>query len=311
MDVATVTFTIATMAVIIVLGAAVTFRYPITENTKQTFMRIILNIAVPAIILNGIFNTEMTGEVINQVVTIFLFSVIFHLCALFFAFLIGRMIRFPSMLAKQLAILSTFGNAGFIGIPLSFTIFGPTGGLLASVFTTGLDLIIFSLGVFLLQSGEKFDPRQLKALLNGPLIALVSGGLFVLSGLEAPVLLQDLTEMLAALSAPLSMLYIGFLLPPFFKKGQAFVFPQLWFPLSMRLIVIPVLSITIIVFLPFDEFIIQLFIILVPLPTFTLATVLFSRYTDQENESVMVIIYSTLLCLGTIPLIALYANLIT
>ncbi|AXF55750.1 AEC family transporter [Salicibibacter kimchii] len=311
MDVATVTLAIATMALIIVLGAAVAFRFPITDNTKQLFMGIIINIAVPAIILNGIFNTDISEQIMQQAVTIFIFSIIFHAGAVFFAFLVGRMFRFSSSWAKKLAILSAFGNTGFIGIPLSFTIFGPTGGLLASVFNAGLDLMIFSLGIFMLQSHGQFDFRQLKALLNAPLIALVVGGLFAFSGLDAPVILQDLTEMLSSLSAPLSMLYIGFLLPPFFKKGQKFVFPKLWFPLSMRLLIIPIISITIIAYLPMDDFLKQLFIILVPLPTFTLATVLFSRYTEQENESVMTIIYSTILCLATIPIIAVYANFIS
>lgn len=308
MDVATITLAIATMALIIVLGAAVAFRFPITDNTKQLFMSIIINIAVPAIILNGIFNTEISEQMMHQAVTIFIFSVIFHSGAVFFAFLLGRIFRFSSPWAKKLAILSAFGNTGFIGIPLSFTIFGPTGGLLASVFNAGLDLMIFSLGIFMLQSHGSFDFRQLKALFNAPLMALVAGGLFAFSGLDAPVIFQDLTEMLSSLSAPLSMLYIGFLLPPFFKKGQKFVFPGLWFPLSMRLLVIPVISITIIAFMPMDDFLKQLFIILVPLPTFTLATVLFSRYTEQEDESVMTIIYSTMLCLATIPIIAVYAN---
>ncbi|MBB6448398.1 hypothetical protein HNR44_000347 [Geomicrobium halophilum] len=311
MDTATVTLAIATMAVIIILGAGFAFRFPITIEVKQLFMGIIINIAVPSIILNGVFNTELTDEIMQQVLIVFGFSIVFNVFAVFFSFLIGKIFRFQTSMAKKLAILAAFGNSGFIGVPLCATIFGPIGGLLAAVFDAGLDVVLFSVGVYFLQSHGSFDFRHLKAMINAPLIAITAGLLFAISGLNAPVLLQDLTSMLSSIAAPLAMLYIGFLLPPFFQKGQSFIFPQLWFPISMRLLLIPAISVTVITFLPLDHFLQQIFVILTAMPTFMLATVLFSRYTNVEDTSVMTVIYSTILCLGTIPIVVLFANFIS
>ncbi len=167
---------------------------------------------------------------------------------------------------------------------------------------------MFSLGIYLLQSDQRFQFKQLKALINLPLAAIIIGLLFALSGFNAPIILKNLSSMLSSLAAPLAMLYIGFLLPPFFKKKANILFRELWYPLIMRLVLIPVISVLVIVVIPMDDFLQQLFIILTAMPTFMLATVLFSRYTHDEEKAVVTTVISTLLSLVTIPLIAVFAS---
>lgn len=308
MDITTVVLTITTMAIIIVFGAAIASKVPITKEAKHLFMTLIINIAVPFIILNGVLNSEITEGVLRQVLIVFFVSILFNIFAVLISLLIGRMLGFQWSLAKKLALLAAIGNTGFIGIPLAAAIFGPIGGLLAAVFDAGLDVVLFSLGIYLLQSDQRFHFKQLKALINLPLAAILIGLLFAISGLQAPVLLKNLSSMLSSLAAPLAMLYIGFLLPPFFKKRGKIFFQELWYPLIMRLVFIPTISVLIIVAIPMDNFLQQLFVILTAMPTFMLATVLFSRYTNDEEKAVVTTVVSTLLSLLTIPLIAIFAS---
>ncbi|WP_240376863.1 AEC family transporter [Bacillus piscicola] len=310
MDIITVALAIAMMGIIIAIGVVVAKQITITENIKKLFVVLIINVAVPSIILNGVFNTEMTDAILRQVFTVFGFSIVFNASAVLFAVIVGKMFRLETSLAKKLSLLAALGNTGFIGIPLSLAIFGPLGGLLAAVFDAGLDVILFSVGVYLLQSNQGFDIRQLKALLNPPLIAITFGMLFAVSGFEAPVLLQDLTAMLSGLAAPLAMFYIGFLLPPFFKKGEAFFFPQMWLPVSLKLLVIPLLAMPLILLLSLDGILPHLLILLSAMPNIMLAAPLFGRYTNDEDKAAMTTIYSTLLSLLTIPLVAWLANIV-
>ncbi|MDQ0272817.1 AEC family transporter [Cytobacillus purgationiresistens] len=307
MDAATVTLAITTMGIIILFGAIVAYKIAITTEAKNLFMAIIINIAVPFIILNGVFNTEMTDEVLQQVLIIFGVSIAINTLAVFISLAMGRLLGFQLSLAKKLALLAALGNTGFIAIPLCATLFGPIGGLLAAVFDAGLDVVLFSLGVYILQSEQRFHIRQLKALLNMPLLAITVGLLYVVSGMNAPVIFQDIAAMLSGLAAPLAMLYIGFLLPPFFKKGHALFYRELWFPLLMKLIIFPGITVLILSLIPIDDFLKQILVILTAMPTFMLASVLFSRYSNEENKAVMTTVYSTLLSLITIPLITLFA----
>ncbi|SFE81493.1 AEC family transporter [Alteribacillus iranensis] len=311
MDIATVALAILMMAVIIAIGSAVALQITITEEIKRIFIILIIYVVVPAMILNGIVNTEMTDQVIRQVFTIFGMSVVFNGAAVVFSLFLGKGLGIEWALAKKLSLLSALGNTGFIGIPLCLAIFGPMGGVLAAVFDAGLDVIVFSLGIYLLQSDNGFDYRQLKSLMNPPLGAIVIGMLVAINSIESPLFIQDLIAMLAGLAAPLAMFYIGFLLPSFLKEKSVFYFPQLWFPVSMKLLIIPVLTMPLVMMLPIENFLKNVFIILTAMPNFMLATPLFAMYTEEEDKAVMSTVYSTLFSLLTIPLIAFLTNIFT
>ncbi|MCT2536335.1 AEC family transporter [Aquibacillus koreensis] len=311
MDIGVVVTSIFVMAIIIGFGSLLATRTPITNELKIGLMFIIINLAVPSIILNGVFSTEITEAIFENVITIFFISIIYHLIGLIFGYIFARLFRFKSRLSTKLAILASMGNSGFIGIPLCATIFGPTGGFLAAIFDAGLDVIIFSLVVYLLQSEGRFQLKQLKALLNPPLIAITFGLTAASTGFTPPIFLKQLTEMLSAIAAPLAMLYIGMLIPPLFKARGIQLYKGLWMPLCLRLLIIPIVTITLVGFLSLDGLIKNVVIILSAMPTFMLATVLFSKYTNDEETAVVTTIYSTILSLLTIPLIAFISSYIS
>ncbi|WP_280769536.1 AEC family transporter [Salipaludibacillus daqingensis] len=305
MDVTIVATSIAVMGIIIALGMFFAAKVPITVEVKKALILIILNIAVPSIILNGVFNTEVTDQLLNQAITIFAISIVFHLGALLLAWAIAKVCRFESVFAKKMTILAALGNTGFIGIPLCAAIFGPVGGLLAAIFDAGLDLILFTVVIYMLQSGNALSLRQvLKSFINIPLIAVIVGLSSAMIGFTPPEFTKQLTGHLAGLAAPLAMLYIGMLLYGLFKKTGFTVYKQIWFPLGVRLFMIPLITMFAISLTNLDDLIKNIVIILAAMPTFTLSAILFSRYTNDEETAVMTIAFSTILSLLTIPLIS-------
>ncbi|WP_236034908.1 AEC family transporter [Alkalihalobacterium elongatum] len=310
MDIYVVATSIMVMGIIIALGATLAFKVTITNEIKHVLILIILNIAVPSIILNGVFNTEVTTNLLHQVLIIFILSIFFHLAALLFAWVLSKILRFESTFAKKMTILAALGNTGFIGIPLCATIFGPIGGLLAAIFDAGLDIVLFSVVIYMLQSEKHFQFRQLKALINLPLLAIIIGLTSVITGLEPPQFIRQLTSMLSALAAPLAMLYIGMLLPPLFQKKGFIIYRQIWFPLGVRLLIIPTVTIFIMSVLPLDTLIKNIVVILSAMPTIMLATVLFAKYSNDEELAVITTVYSTLLSLLTIPIIAFIVSML-
>ncbi|UCZ52674.1 AEC family transporter [Bacillus shivajii] len=305
MDVTVVATSIAVMGVIIAIGAFFAHKVPITAEVKQALILIVLNIAVPSIILNGVFNTEVSDQLLSQAITIFVISIIFHLAALLLAWCLTKVFRFESLFAKKMTVLAALGNTGFIGIPLCATIFGPIGGLMAAIFDAGLDLILFSLVIYMLQSGKGLNVRQvLKSLINMPLIAVIVGLTSAVVGFNPPDFIKQLTGLLAGLATPLAMLYLGMLLQNLFKETGFTIYKQIYFPLSIRLLIIPVITMTINSFTPLDDFIKNVVIILSAMPTFTLAAIIFARYLNDEKTAVITIAFSTLLSLLTIPFIS-------
>lgn len=307
MDLSIIVTSIVVMGIIIALGSIISFRMKVTTELKAGIMLIIINFSVPAIVLNSLFNTDVTQDLLHKVLIILIISISFHLIALLFTWGFAKFFHFQNLFAKKMSILAAFGNTGFIGIPLCASIFGPVGGLLAAIFNAGLDLIIFSVVIYMLQSDGRFQFKQLKALINPPFIAIVVGLILATAGFQPPQFVKLSIEMLSAIATPLAMIYVGMLIPPLFKKRRLPFYPAIWFPLGFRLLIIPILTIFIMSVIQPESLIRNLVIILSGMPTFMLVTVLFSRYTDDEETAVITTIYSTILSLLTIPVVSFIA----
>ncbi|MFC4736930.1 AEC family transporter [Bacillus daqingensis] len=303
MDVITVATAISVMGIIIGIGVLLSSKIEVGSQAKQVLVITVLNVAVPSVILNGVFNTDVSDDLLRQVGIIFGLSVGLHLAAVVLALGMTRLLGFTSTKARQLTVLAALGNTGFIGIPLCATIFGPVGGLLAAVVDAGLDFVVFTVAIYLLQAGSSFRLRQLKSLVNLPLAAVIVGISSAFIGFEPPAVVRQLVELLSGLAAPLAMLYIGILLQQLLSRTGFRIEAAVFFPLVFRLLLFPGLMLVLLAALPLAELTRNVLIISLSMPTFMLAAILFSRYTDQEDTAVMTISFSTILSLATIPLI--------
>ncbi|WP_100405307.1 AEC family transporter [Bacillus solitudinis] len=310
MSIATIFTSVSMMALIIFFGFLIGRKIDVSLEAKQLLMIIIINVSVPAIILNGIMGTSITDQLLSDMLSIFLLSVVFNICGMGIGWAAAFLFGFKTLNARKIAILAALGNTGFIGIPLCAQIFGPTGGLLAALFDAGLDIVIFSIVVIMLQEGEKFTVKHFKSMINIPIIAIIIGILIAIIGFDPPLIVKELTARLAALASPLAMIYVGLLLPDFIAKKKKVSLKFISVPLILKLILLPIIVIVVIQAFPVNEAVTQVTLIQVSMPTFMLATVLFARYTDDEESAVFTTIYSTLLSLLTIPLVAYIAIIV-
>ncbi|TDL31434.1 auxin efflux carrier [Jeotgalibacillus sp. S-D1] len=304
MDIQVVITTICVMGIMIAIGALFATRVNVTQEVKYVLILLILNIAVPAVILNGIFSVEMTGETLSLAAKVFGISIAYHLGALALVAAFAKIARFKSTFAIKMTILGALGNTGFIGIPLAATIFGAPGGFLAAIFDAGLSFIVYTVVIYLLQAEGRFHLRQLKAVINVPVMAIIIGILVAVTGFKPPQMVIQLTNILAGIAAPMAMLYVGMLLPPLLKKKRQVFFPEIWFPLSFRLLAIPLSMMAIFALVSFEGWIANMIVLQTAMPTAMVVAVLFSRFTDEEDTAVVTIFASTLLSLATIPFLA-------
>lgn len=308
-DMSTLLSSFGIMTIIILLGFIIARKYKVTAESKQLLIIIIIHIAVPSIILNGIFNTDMNGTTLAKMFMIFLLSIMFNTVGILLGWFSAVIFRFRAIKAKKIAILSGLGNTGFIGIPLCERLFGPEGGLLAAIYDAGLDVVAFTLVIVLLQKNEKFSFRSFKAIMNMPIAAIMIGVSIAIIGYQPPLLIKHLTSTLANLAAPLAMIYIGLLIPEFLKEKKKIPVRFVSLSLIMKLFIIPLLFIMILQIMPIAVEVKNVVSIQVSMPTFMLATVLFAKYANDEETAVMITIYSTILSLITVPLIVYATSL--
>jgi len=187
------------MAVTILIGAFMSYRLKIHSDARKLLVVIIINVAMPCIILNGLFHVKMTSQLLLTIIAVFLISIFINCLGILLGWTISKMLGFESIKAKQAAVLAGLGNTGFIGVPLCHSLFGPIGGLLGAVFDAGMDFILFTVVVFLLQDYPSISIRQLKSLINLPLCSIFLGITSVSLGFQPPEIIKELTASLASI----------------------------------------------------------------------------------------------------------------
>lgn len=301
---------ICTMGVIIGIGAILANRTPLTAETRQFMITIIVNVAMPFIILYGIFSTTIDQQLLSQIFVIFIVSVLFNCLGIGMGLFGATILRFPKQKAREMAIVSGLGNTGFIGLPLCAALFGPKGALLAAVFDAGLDFTIWTIGVMLLQSKQGFHWKNLKTLINLPMIAIVVGLSMAAIGFQPPQVVKQLSGILANLASPLAMLYIGMLIPTLLKNRRNLSLPSLGLPITIKLFLFPLVVVGLLYVLSLDQDVTQVVLIQAAMPTIAMASILFAKYAADEEMGAMTTVCSTLLALLTIPAVVLMGNYI-
>jgi malate permease and related proteins len=260
-------------------------------------------VALPALILNGIFQVDINQKFLNLMLLTFICSVGLHSVGTFISWFILRMFPQTKSRRSEMALLSAVGNTGFIGIPLCAVLFGPKGALLAAVYDAGMDFFIWSVGVLMLQKKKKFQFRTLKELINIPMIAIVVGLLLAVFNFHPHEVITQSISSLANLATPLAMLYIGMLSSTLLTKIQ-WPLLSISFPIMIKLFIIPLLIGLFLTISVFPSEAVRVIAIQATMPCFTLAPILFARYGRDEEYGGAITVISTFISMITIPLMA-------
>lgn len=310
MEMGVVFQTIFLISLFILIGAILARTFPFNEDTRSMFMSLIVNAALPAIILSSIFNVDITSERFRIIIYIFLISIAINVLGIVLGYLFAFLFHRKSKQKNELALLSGLGNTGFIGIPLCAVLFGPEGALYAAVFDAGVDFTIWTIGVYLLQKKKQFSFRTLKAMINVPMIAIILGLTFAFFQLKPPNVFIELFDYLAGLAAPLAMFYIGAIIMNFQRSRVTSSMKKIWIPIVVKLFILPLTVALIALFLYFETVVIQVILIQSMMPTITLASILFAKFSGDEEMGAITTVISTLIALSTIPLMIYIVHLI-
>lgn len=302
--------TIALIGLFIAIGALLARTYNFNDDTRSLYITLIVNVAIPAIILSSIFNVEMTPERFTLIIFVFIASVVINVFGIGLGYLISYIFYRDSKHKNELAILSGLGNTGFIGIPLCAVLFGPEGALYAAIFDAGVDFTIWTVAVFLLQEKKKFRLSMLKEMINVPIIAIVVGLTAAYFQVKPPQVFINLFDYLAGLAAPLAMFYVGTIIMNLQRSRVGSLVRKMWIPIIIKLFVVPLSVMFFVLWIETEVVVIQTILVQSMMPTITLASILFAKFSKNEEMGAMTTVVSTLIALLTIPLMIYIVNVV-
>lgn len=216
---------------------------------------------------------------------------------------------------RQLGIslcCAAFPNSLFIGRPLILAIFGDEAAFPVTALMFIFNICCFSVGTVLISldgNGGKIDLRGiLRAFLNPAMLAVLIGLVMFRFSITLPSPLMNTCTMLSATVTPVSMLIIGYSLAQL-RLREALLDANVHVVTFIRLIAAPVL--TALVLRPFiaDRIVYGVMVISMAMPVAATNGVLEERYHGESAFSSKAIFVSNILCIATVPLVALLFNL--
>jgi len=200
-----------------------------------------------------------------------------------------------------------FGNTGFIGIPVINALYGKEAVFYASIIEMVNDIMIFTVGISLIQrSAGRKTKLNVKEFLSPGIIGICIGFTLFLTDNSLPLLINKSIEIIGAATTPLSMFVIGSQIAEI--KFKELVGDKVIYITSFaKLLIIPLATmfVTRIIFNDFS-LLATVATISFAMPIASCTTIFSQQYKGDVDFATKGVLLSTLLCLITIPIFAIF-----
>lgn len=293
------------MFFIIVLGIFSERINLLGPNSVHTINHFVYYLAMPVLIFGSIAVEPIVNIKNYQYLCGFTLSMFVTFCISLIIFKIWNF-KEPLALISIKSLGACFPNAGYIGIPLLFALLGRNGVLpaaLASVLAfimVALSIILIELDFNKEQGLNQITWQIIRSLVRNPLImSAVLGILYSFFALPFPDALDYFYHLLGGAAAPCALFAIGQTI----ARNKFSNFIEISFIASLKLILHPLLTFSILRYLQVTPSFIVAGTILAALPTGALKFMIAQRYHCYETESSSLILFTTIASILTLSVV--------
>ncbi|MFW5979487.1 MAG: AEC family transporter [Halanaerobium sp.] len=288
------------MGVLIALGFYLNRSGKINEAAEKGIAELTIDIAFPALIFTNIVR-DFDLEMLRQYLIVPFSALIITVISIVIIFLITHSLSFKKREQEEFAFVSVFSNNIFVGAPICLALFGAQGLILAILYDFGMQLILWTVGIWLLKdSSQNAESHFLANIFSPPIIGLLLGLLIVFSGFELPKSLINITDSIGAITVPLAMIFIGLQLA---KSSFSEVMgnQKVYLVSFLRLILFPALVYFGLGLFEISPLLRGVMTIEAAMPVFASSSVIMEKY-GHKSEFASAAIFATIVFMGlTLP----------
>ncbi len=284
---------------IMVIGFFCSKKGMLDAKTRGKLSDLLINIILPCSIVAS-FDIEVTEQLLKSMGYVF----VIYMGVQIFAWLVSLVAYRKAPHDKQMVMrhATISSNAGFLGSPIAYGVFGTEGLLYASIALIPVRIFMWSAGLSLY---TKTDSRSvIKNLLTHPCVVAVFVGLAVMfAPFSLPVFVTKTLSSVGGCTTAVSMLVIGAILGEMNVKNL----PVGWLSYYsfIRLVFIPLVTFVVLSALKVTPILTGVCTLLSGMPAASMSAILASKYGGDFEFGSQVVFVSTMLSLFTIPLMTL------
>ena len=290
--------TVAVLFLVVLAGAIARRIGIMTDAVIHGTSRLVTEITLPCLTVYSMTQREFSAELLRD----FLLTLALSFVLILLAIGLGWFLFQKSERSRRV-ILSCFcglSNCGFMGYPVIMAI-NPDWMIYAVAFNISYGLIAWTLCVSLFAGDRRLNLKR--ALLNVNIIASAAGMALFCLNVRDLGLFGDALNMIGGLTTPLSMLLIGTRITTFRPKDLRDM--DTHWAVLLRNLALPLATYGILLLLPVAAEIRTVIFILTAMPLGTLTSMLAELHRADTAFAARTVAWSTLLSLGTIPLMLL------
>lgn len=303
---------IATLFLLMACGFFARKKGIIDDVASKRLSSLIIKIGQPMMIVSALTEAKFSFENLKDGLIIVALGMVLHAVMAVMAFFLCKGFRDADE-RKITEFSLVFTNAGFIGFPIMDALFGAKGLFLASFYVISFHLFIWSWGIAILARKRpdiKLTVRKIFINL-GSVPCLIGVLIYMLGipfpGFALPAFLSKFMMYLSNLCTPISVLITGALLATRTPK-QIFGSGKIYYFSAMKLVGIPLVVCVIgkLIGLPHDMVLFAT--VEAALPSAATITMFSEMYDLNAGYASQTVGTSSLLSVGTLPLVLLAAE---
>lgn len=269
--------------------------------------KLLLRITLPAFILISVVENVLTPELLGEITELTVIMVVCYIVGVPLTLLIVKLFRFPKENRGLYAAMILFTNSGFMGLPISFAVFGQHGLLIMVFANTLMMFFMYSIGVIMIGIGGKDKiswKHAAKSAMNHPVVASLVGIVLLFLGVTIPTVLSDFLHLIGEMTVPLSMILVGIQLGTA-NLSQLLRKPDLIGFTVIKSTFLPALTLAAMYFLDVAPMVKVIIVLCFAMPAAAILVALAERHESDAQLAAGGVSLSTLFSMGTIPVICI------
>ncbi len=288
--------------VLMVIGYVMARRGKMDRGSVKIISSLTLNVFMTATILNSVLggNVDLSWAELGRILlVVWVMQGLGYLVA----WLVARLVPTDREHRPLFELLMSMGNSMFVGLPIVDALFpGSQAVFYVSLSCLPFNVLLFTYGVWRLQSGRENCRLRPRDILSIPLLAALAALLLFLVKPPIPAALRGLISTMSGATTPLSMLVIGATLGSVglldgFRNGKLYLVSL------VRLLVIPLLTWLVCGLLTDDPVLLMTMVVVAGCPSAVIITVMSNQYDRDAVYTAEGTLQSTALSMLTIPLL--------
>jgi hypothetical protein len=291
---------------LIVVGYVIKKMKIITNDMNRDVSNLVLYVTLPAFLITAM-NFSFSPELLEQSGKLITISFGVYALAIGISYLAPKVLGIKGRAKDIYQFVIVFANVGFMGYPVTKTIFGDIGVFYAAIYNLPFNLLVWTIGIYFLtrRNEEGNKSFNLKSFLNPGLVAITTGFLLFLFSVELPYFIYKPLSMLGDATTPLSMIFIGSMLADV-KATEIFSDRKAFMLSVVRLLILPFIVMIILKGLGLGYYLVGIPVVITAMPAATNAAIMASKFGSDYHFASKVIFISTLISIFTIPIVVMF-----